>query len=264
MKRARLGAGISAAKAKGGGGPVMRPEREARVLRRLLRRNKGKLDPEVVARIWRELFPAMVRLQGSLRVVVCGGPDPVGMWDLARSQFGSATTLSLVKTPGQALGAVARDRGRRGSLVAVLPVPGARGGGLWWRKIAIDREGTPRIIGKLPFLKGTAAIEAVVVGCLDWRPSGDDQTLIAVMAAAKVTRKRLLGWMKSAGLPAQIEAGGPADSGERRRLHLVRVSDYVGPADPRLDGVRSRAGGDVTKIVVVGGYPTCFDAKAGR
>jgi hypothetical protein len=206
----------------------------------------------------------MVRLQGPLKVVVCGGSDPVGMWDIARSHYGSVTSMSLVKTPGQALSAVARDQGGRGSFVAVLPMPSDRGAGLWWRKIATDREGVPRIVGKLPFLNGTATAEAVVVGCLDWKPSGDDQTLIAVTVAAKVTRKHLLGWMKSAGLPARVEASGPAAPGKRRRLHLLRVSEYVSPADPRLDGVGSRAGGDLTKSVVVGGYPTCFDLKAGR
>lgn len=265
MKRARLVGKIFAAKARDGGGPVMRPEREAQVLRRLLGRHKGALSPDVVGRIWRELFPAMVRLQAPLEVIVCGGINLVGNWDLARSHFGSATPTTVVKSPGQALGALARKKGQKGSVVAVVPMPGPRDDGQWWQKLATRAGTAPRIVGRLPFIPGSsgpaASAEAMVVGHLDWRPSGDDQTLIAVSVGRQTSVRQILSLMKSAGLKAKPTAKGGADLRTGRRLHLMQVSDYVGFDDDRLEDFRARAGRAVTKAIVVGGYPTCVGSN---
>ncbi len=264
MKRARLVDRISAAKARGGGGPVMRPEREAQVLRRLLGRNKGKLPPDVVARIWRELFPAMVRLQGPLQVIVCPGSKPIAVWDLARSQFGSATPMSVVKSPTQALRRVTLDRGRRGSIVAVVPAPGPRGVGLWWQRLAMDNDGKAKVFAKLPFVDTAADGEAMVVGSLDWQPSGDDCSLIAVTASARATRPQILNWMMSAGLTASFVTSAPKAGSGRRRLHLLQVSEYVSPSDPRLDDAVTGPQQGLIKAVVIGGYPACFNLKPRR
>lgn len=266
MKRARLVGKIAAVKAAAraadGGGPVMRPEREAQVLRRLFKRHKGALHSEVIGRIWRELFPAMVRLQAPLEVIVSGGSRPVDNWDLARSYYGSATPMSLVKGPGPALGALAKRKRGRGSVVAILPLPGNRGDGLWWRKLVTHAGAAPRIIGKLPFFPATSGpavrAEAMVVGHLDWRPSGDDQTFVAVSAARRTSVREILRWSKASGLPARAVAAGAADPRNGRRLHLLQISDYVGATDDRLDGLKQRAGQAVTRVIVIGGFPTCM------
>lgn len=265
MKRARLVGKIFEAKAQGGGGPVMRPEREAQVLRRLLGRHKGALSPDVIGRIWRELFPAMVRLQAPLEVIVCGGVQPVGSWDLARSHFGSATPTTVVKSPGGALGALARKKGQKGSVVAVVPMPGPGDDGQWWQKLATSTGNAPRIVGRLPFIPGSsgpaASAEAMVIGHLDWRPSGDDQTLIAASIGRQTPVQQILRLLKSAGLKAKAVAKGRADPRTGRCLHLLQVPDYVSADDVRLDDFRGRAGPTVTKVIVIGGYPTCFGSK---
>lgn len=265
MKRTRLVTKVAAAKARDGGGPVMRPEREAQVLRRLFRRHKGALHPEVIGRIWRELFPAMVRLQAPLEVVVSGGSHPVNIWDLARSYYGSATPMSLVKTPGQALGSLVKRRRRRGSVIAILPPPGNRGEGLWWQKLVSSAGTTPRIVGKLPFFptaSGPAAkAEALVVGRLDWQPSGDDQTFVAVSAGRRTTVRQILRWSKASDLPARAIAAGSVDRRNGRRLHLLQVSDYVSADDSRLDDLKERADQALTRALVIGGFPTCVSWK---
>jgi len=52
-----------------------RPEREAQVLRRVMRDNRGPLDDEQIARLFREIMSACLALEESLKVAF---PDPEG------------------------------------------------------------------------------------------------------------------------------------------------------------------------------------------
>jgi chorismate mutase / prephenate dehydratase len=263
VKRARLVGRVAAAKARDGDGPVLRPEREAQVLRRLLRRSQGSLSTETVARIWRELFPAMVRLQGPLEVIVGGKDDALAHWDLARSQYGSATPTTRVGTPQRALGALARIEKAGGAAIAVLPMPSSRGEGLWWSKLMTEKPDGIGVIGKLPFVVGANGPakdnEAMVVGNVEWRPSGDDQTLIIVAARANVSAARIKNWMKEKRLSAETVAVSASKGRSSERLHLLQVPAYMTAEDPRLEGFRNSAGDKVTKAIVVGGFPTCID-----
>jgi len=265
VKRAQLVGRVAAAKARDGGGPALRPEREAQVLRRLLKRNQGNLPPVVVARIWRELFPAMVRLQGPLEVIVCGVPDTTSHWDLARSHFGSATPMTVAGTSQRALASLKRINRTGGGAIAVLPLPSGRGEGRWWSKLMSGAVNAPRVIGKLPFVSesgnSTADTEAMVVGSVEWRPSGDDQTLIALETRPRNSARKVLAWLKAANLSGRAIATCLREGTSGRRLHLIQISEYVDTQDIRFKELRDLAEGAVTKAIVIGGYPTCYQVE---
>jgi hypothetical protein len=243
----------------------MRPEREAQVLRRLLGRNQGNLAPVVVARIWRELFPAMVLLQGPFDVVVSNTKNMTARWDLARSHFGSAAPMTMAKSPQRALAALKRIHRAGGGGVAILPVPSRRGAGEWWPQLLSEGVGVPRIVGKLPFVrtgeKLSPAAEAMVVGCLDWRPSGDDQTLVVIETRPQTPGPKVLSWMRAAKLPGQMVTAIVQEGQTGRRLHLIQISAYVETQDPRLQKVKALSKGAVARTAVIGGFPTCVVPK---
>src|SRR5215469_14272738 len=50
--------------------PALRPAREAAILRRILARHKGDLPPRVLARVWREIIAASLRVQNKFHLHV--------------------------------------------------------------------------------------------------------------------------------------------------------------------------------------------------
>jgi chorismate mutase/prephenate dehydratase len=87
-RRARLVLSVGAAKARAGA-PVYAPEREKRVLERLVRRNGGPLEPAHVRAIFREIVSASRNLEQPLSVAYLG-PRATFAHLAAMEQFGAA------------------------------------------------------------------------------------------------------------------------------------------------------------------------------
>src|ERR1700689_5172375 len=71
------------------GAPVVQPQRETAVLRRLAGRHRGNFPFPALVRIWRELIAAITQMQQPLGVAVFTPDAQSGAWDLARDYFGS-------------------------------------------------------------------------------------------------------------------------------------------------------------------------------
>ncbi|MBC6981734.1 chorismate mutase [Caulobacter sp. 17J80-11] len=111
--------------AKGGddGRLRLKPDREAAVVERLVRKAQP-WSKRLVAALWRELMSAGLSTQSEVEVVVWAGADPARRLDAARRRFGSSADYRLVATAQEAL-----DAAEQGGAVAVLAVePDAP----WW------------------------------------------------------------------------------------------------------------------------------------
>lgn len=172
MQRAALAAHILTAK---GDGPIMRPGREAEILRRLLDRHRGDLPFEVIAHIWRELISAFLRIEDQLEVAVYGGNDRIQIWDMARFHYGVVTKFTACKTAGEALAAIAETRGTAGVLALEDDVKEP-----WWVALKRDLEAGLRVVAGLPFLSGNSVPEAFVIARVGAEPSGNDTTLLVL------------------------------------------------------------------------------------
>ena len=94
--RAQAAAEVAEIKQQSGGEVVFyRPEREAQVLRRVKERNRGPLDAEEMARLFREIMSACLALEHPLKIGVLG-PEGTFTQAAALKHFGhSVTTLPL-------------------------------------------------------------------------------------------------------------------------------------------------------------------------
>lgn len=233
-----------------GRGPVVRPGREANILRRMLTGADTGLPNPVIGRIWRELIAAYCRLQGPLEIAVCAPEKSVGYWDLARDQFGSATKMTLHKSPAVVLRAVSEGTGTLG----VLPLPQDGEADPWWRAMT-GRSEEPRVIARLPFVDNPGArfedLQAMVVGKVPFEESGDDVTWLVVSTTAEISRRSLADHLKALDLNGRAVASrvepGAGDS------HLFEVDGYVTAADPRFGDYVRRVGGDA-HVSVAGAY----------
>src|SRR6202007_2719305 len=151
--------------------PADQPAREAQIVRRLVGRHRGGLPFATLARMWREMLAATVRLQSPFSVAVFAPADRPGFWDLARDHYGSNTSMSAYDTVDQVIRAVACGTGS----VGVLPLPKAGEPDPWWPHLLSTDGDAPRVVARLPFgARGNARADsdALVIGCGAQEESG--------------------------------------------------------------------------------------------
>ena len=258
MRRAQIVVEIGAVKQTG---PMVRPAREAEILRRLVKRNR-LLPTQALVRIWREMIVAMTSLEGPLAVAVYLPDNDPGYWDLARDYYGATVPLARHRTPGAVLRAVSEEPG----LIGILPFPRDGEAEAWWRNLVAEQgEPLPRIIARLPFLSGRArGRDALVVARLPSEASGDDRSLIALELGAEQSRTHLLGLFKRSGLGARFIATAGSLGAPAERLHLFEVTGFVAATDPRLAQLVEAGAGHIRRAISIGSYAVPIEEKPKR
>ena len=169
MDRARVVESV----ARSGKPAAFRPGREAAILRRLLARHGGKLPPQTLVRMWREMLAGTTAMQTAVTVAVFDPSAGGTIAAIAREHFGFLTPAITHSSAEAALRAV-----RRGDAsVAVLPFPA-----YWWQALLGDGDRL-HIIARLPFWAHrpahVPAADALVVGTAAPDASGLDSSFIA-------------------------------------------------------------------------------------
>jgi chorismate mutase / prephenate dehydratase len=259
MRRANVALRIGAAKnANGGDGLLMRPGREAQVLRRLIARHEGAFPKSVILRLWRELIGAVLRMQGPFSVAVYAPEGAAGYWDLARDHFGSLTPASAHDSAQQVLSALATG----GASVGVLPLPDSDDTQPWWPMLLGQDAKRPRVVARLPFGSGEtvrgAPLEALAVAAIPVEATGNDRTLLVIEATAQMSRSALAARIKAAGFETAVIQSWNPPNDQAIWLHLVDVEGYVTEEDPKLARLATRLGKTLHQIGPVGGYAVPF------
>jgi chorismate mutase/prephenate dehydratase len=261
MRRAEVALRIGAVKSANGGEAVlMRPGREAQVLRRLIARHDGAFPKAVILRIWRELIGAVLRMQGPFSLAVYAPEGAAGYWDLARDHFGSLTPASAHDSAQQVLTALATGR----AAVGVLPLPDSNDTQPWWPMLLGHDAKRPRVVARLPFGSGEtvrgAPLEALAVAPIPVEPTGHDRTLLVIEATGQMSRSALAAKIEAAGFETAVIQSWHPPSEQAIWLHLVDVEGYVTDEDPKLTRLATRIGKTLRQIWPVGGYAMPFSA----
>lgn len=251
IERAEVVALVAASKKKDGELAALQPDREAEIIRRLVRRHRGPFPIGSLVRLWREILSATVRLQGQFAVAVYAPAEAPGLWDLARDHFGSHAAMS----PYHSIGQVIRAVGEGQATVGVLPTPQEGDPNPWWRQLLSNDGNVPRVIARLPFgARGNARSDggdALAIGRLAQRETGDDRTLIAVETAADISRARIFALLSALPLECTFLASSEHDGGA---LKLIELAGFVTLSDPRLEQFREQLGPALYRLVPFGGY----------
>lgn len=137
---------------------VLRPGREAAILRRLLARHAGALPKRALVRLWREVFSSSLAQQTGFSVASDAAALP-----LALDHFGPAVPLRAAADPLAELEAGAAS-------VAAMPWPGA-----WWATLD---PGRAFVVALLPFWRDGEGAEAALLALAPADASGRDLTLV--------------------------------------------------------------------------------------
>ncbi|MEX2642967.1 MAG: chorismate mutase [Acetobacterales bacterium] len=250
-----------AARAFKGNGVALRPGREAKVLRRLVRRHRGKFPRGVLLRIWREMFGAMNRLQANFDIGVFVDEQHRDSIKLARDHFGSFSDIRTYGSVGGVMKGV-----REGDIsIGVVPLPQRDEVDPWWRTLSAEGARKVRIVGRLPFGRRERGddpdLEALVVAQLEPDETGEDRSYVMFEPGEGISRDRIATLFRGAGLEPAFIATGIDSTDFDRRLHLVEVEGHIVPGDPRLDAARRTAGDAIGVITIIGGYAVPFTAE---
>ncbi len=280
MRRATLIADVTAEKLKYNK-PIVHPAREAAMLRRLLSRHQGVLPQAAVIGIWRELVGAVSMLQRGIKAFVSTDEQTLYCWDMAKDYCGSVVPMQRVASPGAALSAVREST----DAIAVVPWPGDQDQNRLWWELLIDQDVlrnpeayahqeshfTPVIIiAALPFGSQQAFNQlenkALVVGRMEYNPSGEDNSFVAMEVQGPLSRARAVDLLKKEGFEAlSITSVSRNYGGQDVTRHLIEVSGYIDASDERLDRVGEWLQAEETPgfCVLLGGYPVPPVLRAG-
>jgi chorismate mutase len=235
-ERAGLAGAVAAAKAAAGDGGRfgLRPDREARLLRKLLANRGDAASAALIVRIWRELMGASLAAQGPFHLNVWGGKDPVRTVELARLRFGGAPPLRTLAKPEEAM-AAAKTRG--GVAVAALTPDSA-----WWARLLAE----PRlkVFAILPCLAAWGPMGALAVAEVEIEPTGDDRTFWVTDAPQPGPAIEEALSRDGVAATLLVSTGG---------LKLFVLSGFYQPDDPRL----ARAPGSLSGVI--GAAPAPLD-----
>ena len=266
MRRMALANRISEAKrARGATGALLRPAREAAILRRLEERHEGPFPFPVIVRIWSEIMSATLFAEGGFAVSVFTVEEPSEesrFPDLARVYFGAETPLITARTESGVLRGVRDGK----ASIGVLPVPAdAMSGDVgvsaepWWLTLAVSDEERPMIVSRLPWLAGgrhaAGKTNALVVAMTPPAPSGDDVSYLAVESSDTISRDRIRSALAVAGVAVTGSVAWHGDGGAPGRWQLIEVDGFVAEEDERLQRFAEKLGDDVGRIAVLGSYP---------
>lgn len=211
--------------ARSGKAAAFRPGREAAILRRLLARHTGKLPPQTLVRMWREMLAGTTAMQTPITVAVFDPGAPPGgagtLAALAREHFGFLTPAIAQRSAEAALTEVRAGK----ATVAVLPFPAAAAA--WWP--ALTASGARLYINaRLPFWAARPdhipAADALVIGTAPPDASGADRSFVLTADRARLA---------DAGLTPCAAHG-----------TVVEVDGMISDDDPRLP----------VGAIVLGGY----------
>jgi chorismate mutase / prephenate dehydratase len=253
QQRAALVEAIRAVKARDAI-TVIRPGREADILRTLFRRHESAFPFGAIARIWREIIAGITRMEMAEYAVAVyvGGNDPA-LWDLARNHFGSATPMTAFASTREVLGEVAAGR----ATIGVLPCPREGDNDPWWTNIAV-RDGL-RVSYRMPFTpiggnRADSGQEALAIGRIAPESSGQDRSLIVIETREALSRAGVTTLAERVGINGHPIAS--CVSG--LYFQLLDADGYIADDDARVDDLAKLA--DVAQVTVIGSYATPIPA----
>src|SRR5215210_5092025 len=167
-------------------GSAFRPAREADMMRRLVQRHRGILPLDTAESIWRVIIATFTHAQAPFSVHADLSAGDAMMRDSARFHFGfTVPFVPHVGAPG-VVAAVAKSKGDLG----LVPAFASAGSGAWWT--ALEPEGTPKIIARLPFVERADHPAALPVFAIS-RASPD-----TMVTEVEVWSLRVSGWSAAA------------------------------------------------------------------
>jgi chorismate mutase len=252
MERGEIIDRLIAAKSSQETGSAFRPAREADMMRRLVKRHRGRLPLDTAESIWRVIISTFTYVQAPFSVHADLSAGDALMRDSARFHFGFTVPFVPHMGASGVVEAVSESKGDLG----LVPAFGVAGTGAWWSALEFDV--APKIIARLPFVERPdhpASLPVFVIS----RVAPD-----AMAREATVWSVRVSGWdgKVAQALAAIAEFVAVPDRAFDGAALLVTV-----PEGHDLDAAKKalvNAGASVRSTALVGSHATRYTLSADK
>lgn len=239
--------GLAKRSSEGAAAPIVRPGREANVIRALVDRHEGAMPVASVARIWRELIADACQMQSPFRIALHAPERSISHWDVVRNHFGTIAPITLCGSAQRVLQELETS-----GTIGVLPWPDHDAPAPWWPHMATS-DMSASIVTALPFFESAAGHfenrRLMVVATYPAEESGDDTSYVVVQTDPELSRTRLSGLLQRNGLAGHVIATSGRDDDFQQ---LLELDGFISRDDERIVALEQQSEGLIHRAIPIG------------
>lgn len=215
---------------------IIRPGREARMIRRMAELTKRPLSPEAVAHLWRMIISSAINIEEETQVSAVSTPENEECYWLSREYFGPFTAITKHPT---AMGVIG-DVFERKATVGVVPIWDENAPRPWWVRLIEEEceEEPPLVFARLPFIRVAPSQKSplIAIGYIVPEQTEDDRSLWVIQADELIPLDTIEPVLrKEVNLPFEMidhfrQYGTPT-----MRYYLVEFKGFINNNDERLE-----------------------------
>ncbi len=214
------------------GRSIIRPGREAEMVRRILSENHEHFPPIPLSQIWRLIISTAINEEEDTRIATHATPFNRECYWMSREYFGSFTPTDTYPTCAEVLYAVSEKE----ATVGVLPIEDEAGMQAWWSRL-IGMEERPYVFAKLPFIKlaPSKKPEVVCIGNVKPEKTAEDTSLWVVEVGNRLPIEILLPFIEKHNLSVERIQSCQVLGDVNVQHHLLSFDGFIAHEDQRLD-----------------------------
>lgn len=182
---------------------IIRPGREAAMIRRVMAKSEGRLSKAAVGQMWRMIISSAINIEEDAHISTLAMPGNRECYWLAREHFGAFTPITRRPT----LIEVVQDVLALRATVGVLPLWDETSPHAWWARVLEEDADPPRIFARLPFIQRALSDRPplVAIGYIEPEPTGEDESLWVIRADETVSLSAIENLLDSLGIQHAIQ-----------------------------------------------------------
>ena len=189
---------------------LFRPERQASILRNILKKNGNNLNPSYILSFWRTIFLSQIDVQGGIKLILSN--------NIANSYiktiydyFSHDIEISTMNNTSKALEKVHKGK----NILTILPYPSNNKGAIWWTNKRLEKL---YAIAALPFfLKKKKTPSLIIVS--KYKPTIEKDSYFLYISKYLIKDKNMILESKS------------------NKYYLYRTSNMINNYDLKLFGI---------------------------
>ncbi len=212
---------------------IIRPGREAKMIRRVAEKSSSSLSKAAIAQMWRMIISSAINVEENARISTLSFPnDNRDCYWLAREYFGSFTPMIQRPTAME----VIRDIINQKATVGVLPLWDEEEQHSWWSRL-LETENYPKVFAKVPFIQHAPSQKTplAAIGYVTPEPTGDDGSLWVIKAEEKIPFPALQTLLDDAKINYVLqESCRDLNSSPTMNHFLLEMPEFINEDDDRI------------------------------
>jgi len=231
---------------------IIRPGREAMMLRKIVTKAKGIFPEEGIAMIWRLIIAASITLEEKISLSVYSPENDMRSSEykgMVREYFGPFTPVKSRKRIREILDDIRANK----EIIGAIPFFNRRFGEKWFADFF--EKGGCKAFAILPFINFDPKKPLLLVGKVTPEKTGSDISLFA-LAEKKLSKAVLSKLLASAGFSEQNCRTHASEKTVKKPFNLIEIFDFVAADDERITKLKATIGKKGGRLYYVGSYAT--------